>query len=134
LQIEIGGLTPGDGPANYDQVNAGSISLGSDVTLSLSLNFTPNTSSTTLYYIANRADGASFSNTFAGLPEGASINLGGGITGQITYQANWSGNPSTSTFTGGNDIAIAIPEPGSIVSLVGGLGVLLGMRRSRRRS
>jgi fibronectin-binding autotransporter adhesin len=134
LQIEIGGLTPGDGPGNYDQVNAGSISLGSNVTLSLSLSFTPNTSSTTLYYIANRADGAPFGNTFAGLAEGATVDLGNGILGTITYQANWSGNPATSSITGGNDVALAIPEPGSVASLLGGLGVLLGMRRSRRRS
>jgi hypothetical protein len=134
LTIELGGLTPGDGAGNYDQVNAGSISLGSNVTLSLSLGFTPNVATNTLYYIANRADGAPFANTFAGLAEGATIDFGSGILGTITYQANWSGNPATSTFTGGNDVAIAIPEPGSVASLIGGLAVLLGVRRSRRRS
>ncbi|HET6409752.1 MAG TPA: PEP-CTERM sorting domain-containing protein, partial [Chthoniobacteraceae bacterium] len=88
-----------------------------------------------LYYVLNRTDvGAPFANTFAGLPEGAKFDLGNGFQGTITYQANWTGNPGTSSFTGGNDVAILIPEPGSVASLIGGLGVLLGLRRSRRRS
>ncbi len=32
--------------------------------------------------------------------------LGGGFTGTITYEANWTGSQETSTLTGGNDLAI----------------------------
>jgi hypothetical protein len=36
---------------------------------------------------------------------------------------------------GGNDVVmVAIPEPGTIVSVFGGLGALLGLQRFRRRS
>jgi hypothetical protein len=40
------------------------------------------------FYLLTRSDAAPFGGTFAGLPEGASITLGGGYSGTITYQAN----------------------------------------------
>ncbi|MEI9895173.1 MAG: PEP-CTERM sorting domain-containing protein [Chthoniobacter sp.] len=48
---------------------------------------------------------------------------------EITYLANFSGN----SFTGGHDIALlaVVPEPGSMISLLGGLGCLLGLHRLR---
>ncbi|MHA3772859.1 autotransporter-associated beta strand repeat-containing protein [Verrucomicrobiota bacterium sgz303538] len=135
LHIELDGLAAGTG---YDQLRmtstTGSVSLGSNVTLSLSLGFTPNTTTDTFYYILTRADnGTSYGNLFAGLAEGASIDLGNGVIGKLTYKANWTGNTATSSFTGGNDIAIAIPEPGTVTTLVGGIGALLGLGRFRRR-
>lgn len=135
LRIELNGLEAGTG---YNQMNmtsaAGSVSLGTNVTLSLSLGFAPNTSVDTFYFILTRADsGIGYGNSFAGLAEGAEIDLGNGFVGTLTYLANWTGNTATSTFTGGNDVAIAIPEPGTIVTLLGGVG-LLGLGRFRRRS
>jgi autotransporter-associated beta strand protein len=136
LKIDLGGLVAGS--TGYDQITmadtAGSVSLGSNVTLSLSLGFTPDTSVDTFYYILNRADAGTYANTFAGLAEGTVIDLGNGVTGKLTYLANWTGNAATSSITGGNDVAITIPEPGTVVSLLGGLGALRGLGRFRRRA
>ena len=88
----------------------------------------------TFYYILNRADTGTYANTFAGLPEGAYVDLGNGVFGKLTYQANWTGSAATSSIAGGNDVAITIPEPGTVVSLFGGIGALLGLGRFRRRA
>jgi len=143
-QVELGGNIPGDGKGFYDQVNmtlsTGAITLNPGAGLDISLvdGFTPIHND--VFFILNRADSAVWTTTFAGLDEGASVTVGGGAySGSITYLANWTGLQSTSTLTGGNDVAIfnvvAVPEPGAI-SLValGGLA-LAGMhwrRRSRR--
>jgi fibronectin-binding autotransporter adhesin len=132
LKLDLNGLTAG---AGYDQVNAGSVSLGSDVSLSLSMGFTPDTSVDTFYFILNRADAGAFgANTFAGLNEGSFVDLGNGLTGQLTYLANWTGDAATSSFTGGNDVAVLVPEPGALTTLFGALGVLASLGRFRRRS
>ncbi|MHA3771132.1 beta strand repeat-containing protein [Verrucomicrobiota bacterium sgz303538] len=137
LSIELGGLNPGEDLGKYDQLNmtsaTGSVSLGSNVVLSLLLGFQPNVSTDTFYFILTRADnGTSYGNTFAGLAEGAQIDLGNGFLGRITYHANWTGDQATSSFTGGNDIAISIPEPSSVIALFSGLGAMLGLPRFRR--
>ena len=143
-QVELGGNTPGDGKGFYDQVNmtlsTGAITLNPGAGLDISLvdGFTPIHDD--VFFILNRADSAVWTTTFAGLDEGASVTFGGGAySGSITYLANWTGLQSTSTLTGGNDVAIfnvvAVPEPGTI-SLValGGLacgGYSIFRRRKR---
>lgn len=134
LLAEIGGNTPG----NYDHLNftnaAGGVTLTSGAALNLSVvnSFTPNSSD--IYYILSRADSGAFSTLFAGTTEGGTVSLGGGYTGQITYQANWTGTQAGSGLTGGNDVAIynvqAVPEPASVVLLaISGLALLGGYRR-----
>ena len=80
--------------------------------------------------------GGTINGTFSSL-NGAATNLSEGSiftmnsqAYEITYQANFA----TNSFTGGNDIALeaVIPEPGSLVSLIGGLGCLIGVQRLRR--
>jgi autotransporter-associated beta strand protein len=141
LTLEIGGGTPGDGLGFYDQVNltnpAASLSLGSGVTLSVSLinGYVPIDGDD--FYLLTRADAGSFTGTFAGLPEGATVDLGFGHQGTLTYLANWTGSQFTSTETGGNDVAVInvafIPEPGAFSAWLAGLGALAGLRRYRRR-
>ncbi|RYD47849.1 MAG: hypothetical protein EOP83_27410, partial [Verrucomicrobiaceae bacterium] len=132
VSLQLNGLNPGDGAGLYGQVNtAGAVTIGQNVTLSLSLGFAPSGPGDTFYFILNR--GADSTGMFANLAEGAQIDLGNGYIGTLTYQANWTGEAGTSSFTGGNDVAIAVPEPGTVVTLLGGFGALLGLGRFRRR-
>jgi hypothetical protein len=61
--------------------------------------------------------------TFAGLAEGATINIGGGKTGTISYIGGVDGNDVV--------ILVSVPEPASIVVI--GLGALALSSRRRRR-
>lgn len=137
LLIQLGGTSAGDGNGFYDQVNVtnatGSISLDGAASLSLSMfgGFVPSPSD--IFYILTRADSAAFASTFSGAPEGGTVNLGGGYTGNITYLADWTGIQATSNLTGGNDVAVynVVPEPGSATLLLGSLVLFAGRRRRR---
>lgn len=128
--VELGGSLPGDGPGYYDQLNLLQAAptdpdyLDSGVNLVVSLlgGFVPSASD--VFYILTRADSAPFSAYFAGLPEGSALDVGG-VTMFITYQANWTGDPATSTLTGGNDVALYVPEPASLGLMVLGAWMLL---------
>ena len=63
--------------------------------------------------------------TFAGLAEGASISIGGGLFGTLSYVGGDGNDVSVTVFTA------AIPEPSSV--LIASLG-LLGLVARRRRS
>jgi len=137
LSIELGGFFPGDGIGFHDQVNmtnaAASVTLGTNVTLTLSLidGYIPVDGDD--FYILTRADAGAFTSTFAGLPEGAIVNLGSGYSGTFTYLADWTGSPFGSFETGGNDVAVlnVVPEPSALTAVLGGLGLLAGLRRRR---
>jgi hypothetical protein len=135
---QIGGSTPGDGAAFYDQVNVtnatGSITLDSAATLSLSIvgGFVP--SGGDVFYILTRADAGVFTTPFAGAPEGGTVFFTGGYAATITYLANWTGTQAGSALTGGNDVALfnVIPEPHTAALLIGSLGLLAGWHRCRK--
>jgi hypothetical protein len=128
LQIELGGTTAGTG---YDQIRAtgGGLSLAGNLQGSLINNFA--IAGNQAFFIAVQDGAAPVGATFNGMAEGASVMIGG-HNFTLTYQANFEavGGPS---LLGGNDVALAIPEPGSFVSLLGGFGMLAGLQRFRRR-
>jgi hypothetical protein len=137
--VQIGGNTAGDGVGKYDQVNvtnvAGTVTLTGTVNLTLSLvnSFAPSFSDK--FFILNRADAVAYSAFFSGAGEGATVNLGGGYSGLITYV----GDSGTNSLTGGNDILIynvtAVPEPPQYAAaIMGVLGMVIYFRNRRRRN
>ncbi len=83
--------------------------------------------------------GVPINGTFSSL-NGVATDLSEGATlstfalGSQAYQITYLANYATNSFTGGHDIALlaVVPEPGTLVSLFGGLGCLLGAQRFRR--
>jgi autotransporter-associated beta strand protein len=127
LKVEIGGAFPGNGSTFYDQVNMTNPKAAinaefAHVSVGLVNGFKPKP--TDVFYILTRADSAAFgaAQPFDARPEGATFDLGGGVTGKVTYKASWSGSQVTSSLTGGNDMAIfVVPEPAGAILLGPGL-------------
>src|SRR5436189_101806 len=106
LRSELGGTFPGNGSSFYEQVNMISPTATINATfahiaVSLLSGFKPRI--TDVFYILTRADSATFgaNQPFDSYFEGATISLGSGFTGKVTYKANWTGSQVTSTLTGG---------------------------------
>ncbi len=116
---EIDGTTVG---TQYDQLNVtGTVTLA-DATLTLSGAYTTSTPGDLFTLILNDGAGDAVSGTFAGLGESASV-FNGGQEFTISYVGG-----------DGNDVVLfAVPEPGSAVMLLGGVGMLLGLQRRRRK-
>ncbi|NLF73507.1 MAG: hypothetical protein GX575_31100, partial [Candidatus Anammoximicrobium sp.] len=80
LDVQIGGTSPGDGPAFHDQIAAkGSVTLGG-ATLNVALinGFAPAAAALQTFVIIDNDGTDAVSGTFAGLPEGSQISLGSG--------------------------------------------------------
>jgi autotransporter-associated beta strand protein len=154
--VEVGGLATPDGtPGTYDQTKTASDTVtidGAKLSVTSFNNFasSDNTSDPTkaVYLLAlggtNFVQPGGTGNLFvdpvsgAPYPEGATVVFPDGSgSGTITYLANWTGSQSTSSLTGGNDVALynvnMVPEPGTagLLSLAG-LGLLA--RRRRRKA
>jgi len=73
---------------------------------------------------------AQVSGTFAGIPNLSTFTMGG-----QQFKINYAYSPAGNfTDTTGPDVALmAVPEPGTIASLCGGIGMLAGLQRFRRR-
>ncbi|EDY16755.1 autotransporter-associated beta strand repeat protein [Chthoniobacter flavus Ellin428] len=125
-----------DGDVSDHLATTGSLTLnGADLQLSLLTGTTYTPVNGDLFFLTINSGGA-INGTFSSL-NGTATNLSQGSiftlnsqAYEITYQANFA----TNSFSGGNDIALeaVIPEPGSLVSLIGGLGCLIGVQRLRR--
>jgi autotransporter-associated beta strand protein len=135
LVAELGGTTPGDGAGFYDQVDAGKVTLQTArLSVSLVNGFLP--AFHDVFYILTRSDAGIFQENqpFDAINEGTTISLGNGITGKVTYHANWTGNQATSTLTGGNDVAIydiLVPEPSGATLLGLAMLALFAVRKHR---
>ena len=122
LGIEIDGATVG---TQYDQLNVtGTVSLAG--LLTVTMGYTP-ADSALFFIIAN--DGLPtdmITGTFSNAPvNGGTYNLGG-----QDFKISYFGDSAGNTFTGGNDVVLmAIPEPAT--ALLGGLGLLVLLRRRR---
>lgn len=125
FQMEIGGITAGTG---YDQLNvSGVVTLAGLLNVTMTSGYLPNNGD--LFFLIDN-DGANaiagkFSN--ANVDDATVVNLGG-RDWLISYKADFGSN-AFSTLTG-NDVALmAVPEPSA--ALIGGVGVLLLLRRRR---
>ncbi|MEA3212062.1 MAG: hypothetical protein QOE70_5119 [Chthoniobacter sp.] len=79
--------------------------------------------------------------SFTSAPTGNFFNVtltgSGGYSGDLTNSSGvWTADSKgqTFTFTQATGDLLVVPEPSALVSLLGGLGVLLGFRRARRRA
>ena len=128
LALELNTTTPATG---YDQLSVtGTVDLtGATLTLGGTYHTAPVVSNDLFFVLLNDGSDAITGN-FNGLAEGSHVFSGNGQDYIITYGAD----AGTNSFTSGNDVALlAVPEPGAALSLLGGLGMLLGLRRRRTR-
>jgi fibronectin-binding autotransporter adhesin len=129
LALDLAGTVAGTG---YDQVtvSAGEIVLDGEVSSLSTLTFTPNFTDV-FYIILNNGTGQTFG-MLNSTPEGGSLFIGGQEF-QVSYTSDFGG-AGFQIAGAGNDVALmAVPEPGSAISLLTGLGMLLGLSRRRRR-
>lgn len=123
LVAEITGLTAG---TQHDQLIVnGSVNLSGELNVQFS-GLTSYALNDTIFLILNDESDA-ISGTFFGLNQGDVAATYGGWDWVISYNAN----SNTSSFSGGNDVALrAIPEPSA--ALLGGLSALALLRRRRK--
>jgi hypothetical protein len=66
------------------------------------------------------------------MPEGLVFSISGGGPFAITYHANWTGSPVTSSLFGGNDVALyVVPEPAAGAAALVAAGAFLLRRRKQ---
>jgi autotransporter-associated beta strand protein len=125
LSLELNTSTPATG---YDQLNVTGTVDVTGATLTLGGSYHGGATNDVFFVLLNDGTDA-ITGTFNGLAEGSHVLSGTGQDFIITYLAD----ADTSNLTGGNDVALqAVPEPGTMVSLLGGFGLLVGLSRRRK--
>jgi hypothetical protein len=115
-----------------DQFNVtGTVSLGqSDLVLSLLDGF--NIVAGNRFFIINNDDVDPITGTFLGLADGSTVTTPFGAQFRIDYDGDFGTNANS----GGNDVVLtalnSVPEPSALLALLGGSGMLIGLRRFRR--
>jgi autotransporter-associated beta strand protein len=129
LSLEIGGVTAG---TQYDQLNVtGNVTLGGNLSLSLLGGFTP-APGQKFWAVLNDTNADAVSGFFANVPVTDVGNHSGVFTsGDIEWTVYYGADFGASSTTGGNDILLTVPEPGTVGAMLAGLGLLLGLRRRR---
>lgn len=128
LFIELNGTTAG---SSYDQLLVnGQVNLG-NASLTGSLGFTP--AEGDLFFILNNDGSDPIVGLLAGVSQGSSVNLGGS-----NFLVSYSGDTSSGTFLGGNDLTLqfisAVPEPSTwALIVVTGAGAGWYYRRQRSK-
>ena len=119
-------------PGEYDQLSVGTgvgnastgaITLGN---ATLALTAPGGLQNSDIFFIMINDGIDAVNGTFNGRPENTPFSLSG-YTLNISYHADLANN----SFTGGNDVAIMVPEPTGVALLLGGLATVLGRRRRR---
>jgi autotransporter-associated beta strand protein len=118
-----------DGPAAFDKLTANGVTLDGSVNLTIDLGYAP-----------------AFNTTFLVLDNTSASPIGGttgrftwaGPEGSLTEGEHFlvSGQEFTISYQGGtgNDVVLrAVPEPAAFISLLGGIGALVGLQRFRRK-
>ncbi len=130
-----GALTAG---VDYSQISlGGNLTIGSAVTLTLSLDLGHPLALNQDYFLFNLTDSSAFTlGQFATLSDGTNSaafdNNRVTLNGQ-DYVIGYAGDFATGAFTGGNDIVLmAVPEPETWAMLAGGAALLLLGQRRRR--
>lgn len=120
LGINLEGVGAGSG---YSQLNVtGGVTLAG--MLAVNLGFVPDHGD--LFFIVNNDGSDAVTGTFSNASVNGEIYTLGGRNFQISY----FGDTFTNSFTGGNDVVLlTVPEPAS--ALLGGIGILLILRRRR---
>jgi fibronectin-binding autotransporter adhesin len=126
LQIRLDSLVAGTG---YDQVSVtGTVTLDATSNLSLTLGFTPSVGD--LFFLVRNDGSDSITGLLAGYAQDSVFNMAG-----QDWRIGYTGDFTTSAFTGGNDLVIqAVPEPSTIgLALLGLAAAALLRKRLRPR-